>query len=259
MPRFSIVIATHERPLLLARAIQSVKNQSIEEPQVIVVSDADCARTRDIASRLLSATDVFVQRLGGSHGPAASRNIGMRLADGVHLIFLDDDDAFTADFLREVDPHLADDHVSFCNHHSALETFDEGRSHIVEIVETSLKDRATEDLLIRNFIPLHALVYPRSLIGRIAFDETLGYEDWEFILQAARFLPLRHADVFGPVVFCREGPSRSQACAPDLLNTYRRIYARHPAGMPAVDEARRQLFRSVGYAEPVSWEQAAAE
>ena len=39
MPNYSVIIATHGRPQLLARAIQSIKAQASPAVSIIVVSD----------------------------------------------------------------------------------------------------------------------------------------------------------------------------------------------------------------------------
>ena len=51
-------------------------------------------------------------------------------------------------------------------------------------------------LLVENYIPMHAVLFARQLIrSGLRFDETLEvYEDWDFWIQLARLTPLHHLD-----------------------------------------------------------------
>lgn len=94
-PMFSVIITTHDRPHFLKEAIASVIAQSVEDFELLVVDDASVpparASGRDPRIRLI--------RKEATAGPAASRNEGIKASRGEYLVFLDDDDLFTADRL----------------------------------------------------------------------------------------------------------------------------------------------------------------
>jgi glycosyltransferase involved in cell wall biosynthesis len=101
---YSVIIATHNRPTLVQRAVQSVREQTHASCQVLVVSDMDDPATYTVTTGLLGPNDFFVQR-NGTSGPAESRNVALQIATGNRIIFLDDDDAFRPDFLERVTQH----------------------------------------------------------------------------------------------------------------------------------------------------------
>jgi GalNAc5-diNAcBac-PP-undecaprenol beta-1,3-glucosyltransferase len=94
---YSVSIATQNRPTLVQRAVQSVREQTHASCQLLVVSDMDDPATCAATSELLGPNYFFVQRKG-EPGPAESRNLALQMGTGKHIIFLDDDDAFRPDF-----------------------------------------------------------------------------------------------------------------------------------------------------------------
>ena len=120
MPPFTVIIATHDRPVLLRRAIASVKDQGSGLAHLVVVSDSRCERTFQLATSLLDDGDRFVQR-AGAPGPAESRNVALRLAEGRFVLFLDDDDALPPRFLQDALVHARDDRVIYTDFVSIFE------------------------------------------------------------------------------------------------------------------------------------------
>ena len=93
----SVIIPTCDRPAeFLRAAIESARAQSLAPYEVIVVdngtSDADPA---------VFPEGVTLYRLPPRVGPSRARNFGAAMARGTHLSFLDDDDWWDTDFLRE--------------------------------------------------------------------------------------------------------------------------------------------------------------
>jgi glycosyltransferase involved in cell wall biosynthesis len=102
--RISVIIPTHRRPTLLARALDSVLAQGRAADEIIVVDDAADAQTQTIVERVASQTDVPVRYIRNHADPGAcgSRNLGAFESTGDWLAFLDDDDDWTRDFLEYV-------------------------------------------------------------------------------------------------------------------------------------------------------------
>ena len=152
MNTYSVIITTHDRPAFLGRAISSVKAQTDVRHQIVVVSDDASADTYKVASDLLSNEDVFVQR-GGQPGPAASRNFGTLLAKGDYVIFLDDDDAFSPDYLYEANRHASKAEVLYTDYYSVFERLDNGSSVLVGGERRSLAAKDLNSIHVKNFIP----------------------------------------------------------------------------------------------------------
>jgi glycosyltransferase involved in cell wall biosynthesis len=102
---FSVVIVTHNRRHLVARAIVSALTQEGGAPEVIVVDDA----STDGTSRYVTTAfpDVRFHRRDTAQGPSVCRNCGMRMARGRWVIVLDDDDELRPDAIQTIGARLA--------------------------------------------------------------------------------------------------------------------------------------------------------
>jgi GalNAc5-diNAcBac-PP-undecaprenol beta-1,3-glucosyltransferase len=245
MTRYSIIITTHRRADLLSRAVASVKAQA-GSPQVIIVSDAGCEETDRVADRLLDGADLYVRRLG-SPGPAASRNLGIRVADGDYLLFLDDDDAVSPGFLAGIEPHADPHAVLYTDYFSILERLEEGGPVPISGERRPLGGADLDTIHIKNFIPLPCLIYPAAAVRHRRVEPDLALnEDWDFILNVMTEFPLRHVPVEGPVIFTRHtADNRGRTNDHLLVDTYRRIYKRWPAPTSDLKRARQAFFASL--------------
>lgn len=116
--RISIIVATRNRPALLARTLERMRSQTYASYEVIVVDDASSAATRDAYPQLWEGLDsrFILLPLGQpgatGAGPSVARNAGIAAATGSVLAFCDDDDFWTADgHLAAMARRFSDDKV----------------------------------------------------------------------------------------------------------------------------------------------------
>lgn len=88
MPKVSVIIPTHNRPHLLARAVDSARAAGTDV-EIIVVDDASTDATAGVCENLTGIKYVRVER---NQGVAGARNIGILASTGKYIAFLDDDD-----------------------------------------------------------------------------------------------------------------------------------------------------------------------
>lgn len=86
----SVVIPTYFRNERLRAAIESVRNQTYDPIEVVVVDGSEEAHARPVAE----AYDVRYIPQDEDRGPHAGRSEGARAAEGAYVNFLDDDDRF---------------------------------------------------------------------------------------------------------------------------------------------------------------------
>ena len=101
-PTVSIVIPTFGDPRYLAAAIDSVRTQDMTDWEAIVIDDGSAPAHQAAVRGLVAARgDPRIRLLLSPHnrGPARTRNIGIRLARGRYIAFLDGDDTWQPDKL----------------------------------------------------------------------------------------------------------------------------------------------------------------
>jgi glycosyltransferase involved in cell wall biosynthesis len=102
MPAFSVIIATHNRLELLLKTVDSVRQQSFRDYEIIVVDDG----SRDGTREWLVANKTWLRGISQSNkGAGAARNAGAQIARGEYLAFLDSDDLWfpwTLEIYRDI-------------------------------------------------------------------------------------------------------------------------------------------------------------
>ena len=93
MPKISVIIPTHHRPVHLSRAIASALGQTWSDLEVLVVDDGPSEATADLVQRTGDSRIRYL-RHDVNKGAAAARNTGVRGASGEFIAFLDDDDTW---------------------------------------------------------------------------------------------------------------------------------------------------------------------
>ena len=266
-PVFSVLVTTHLRAALLERALQSLRAQSFQGFEIVVVADALDADTAAVCARLLRPADVFVKR-NGAPGPALSRNLAMQLARGEWVCFLDDDDTYGPG-------HLQAAHA--CITQPATEAQRQARVLFSDF-DVQTEDRAqqpiavhdrkrvpigtlpVESVYVKNFIPNNALFFHRLALEGCEVDAHLkSQEDWDFILGVcARHLPV-HYEGGQAIVhkdYVNAGARRGQSQAANdstVVLDFLHVYRRWPAPRPELQAQRKALLKSTGLDFPVEW------
>jgi len=88
-PRVSCIVPTFNGACYLGEALDSILAQTYRPIEVIVADDGSTDETADIAARYGAAVRFVAQ---ATAGPAATRNLGVRAAQGDFVAFLDADD-----------------------------------------------------------------------------------------------------------------------------------------------------------------------
>ena len=105
----SVIIPVFNTERYLAEAIESVLMQAVKPLEIIVVNDGSTDESQKVASTFKNDICYLLQE---NKGASATRNLGINLAKGSLLAFLDADDVWTAHKLElqlktlEDDPEL---------------------------------------------------------------------------------------------------------------------------------------------------------
>lgn len=97
---FSVIVCTYNRADLLPRALDSLLAQSETDWEAIIIDDGSMDGTKEVVNRYSAICNRFkyFQR-SINRGIAAARNIGIQLASGRFITFLDSDDEYAVNHL----------------------------------------------------------------------------------------------------------------------------------------------------------------
>jgi glycosyltransferase involved in cell wall biosynthesis len=259
-PLFSVIVATHERPALLERALASLAAQTFRDFETIVVSDEPSAATHAAAGRGLGERGVYLRRTG-TPGPGPSRNAGLRLAAGDYVLFLDDDDSYDPGLLERFAGcgRLDGRTVLYCDLEIVMESRSSAPPRRLSSSRVETGGQRPEDLLVENFIPNNCVAVPRAAALRLGFDERLRkLEDWDFLLGLLRHGAFAHVDFAGPRYHRDEaGEGHRDSYAPADRNQFALdhlcIYRKWPAASEAQRAARAAVLARWGMQLPSGW------
>jgi glycosyltransferase involved in cell wall biosynthesis len=180
-PMISVVIPTKNRHAMLAEAIASVLRQDFDGFEIVVVDDGVGAA--EFIADWFGAEDCLRCADNSGAGQVRARNLGVSLARGKIVAFLDDDDRWGAkSYLTAVRAAIGGGPAA---------TFASGDIVVVDDnlgpVEAIPFAASTGPEAIRsdNRILVSGFAYSRALSGRLGpFDETLPiYWDWDWYLR----------------------------------------------------------------------------
>lgn len=103
MPQVSVIIPVHNGEARLRETLGSVVRQTLVDLEIILINDASTDSTADILEEFRASDDRIRIASGPGIGSAsAARNVGLALATGDYLAFLDADDFFAPTLLEKL-------------------------------------------------------------------------------------------------------------------------------------------------------------
>jgi GalNAc5-diNAcBac-PP-undecaprenol beta-1,3-glucosyltransferase len=259
IPLISVIIPTHLRSQYLRRALESINRQYLRNDiEIIVISDAVDRLTDQVSNELLCVNDIYARR-NGVNGPAASRNLGLAMARGHFVMFLDDDDAWHQDFTSELSAKLESISTNIIYMNCQVITETRPQSGPVELSKSTLNLAGKLDLniFVKNQIHMSSYLFRRNILAGLSFDATLrAYEDWDFQLASVEIEMPTHFPLLCSCVYevhdhttDRRGSS-TKATDSNALYDYLCIYRKHPAPNNEIQLLRRNLLSVAGLTVP---------
>jgi glycosyltransferase involved in cell wall biosynthesis len=243
MPLSSIIIATHNRPQLLPRAVESARAAGVDV-EVIVIDDASTDETAAVCRALQGIKYLRVER---NQRVAGARNLGLVASQGEYISFLDDDDTRLPGSLDLQIDLLAQNPDAALVYGQALYADHDGQvSDELYPLECPQGDIFWE-LLTQNFIPCGSAVFRRSaIVGLGLLDDTIpGLDDWDLWIRIAELYPVVAAEQ--PVVTWRRSNVRSAQGTSDaasIVSQSIRKFKTDWMKLPRVAAASRELKRA---------------
>jgi len=252
---FTIIIPTHDRPMLLKRTLESLIAQTCQDFKVVIVSDTPGYLPPYQELSQLDKRFDYVLRSTGAPGPAASRNLGLAIADSEYILFLDDDDTFRPDHLAKLKARLLLDkpEMLFCD----FQIQNEDRTVYPPAPlpggqTVSIADVTFDSVYVRNRIPNSCVAYRRDVLAGVRNEtDLIIYEDWDFLLAAMQGRSLVHYATDGVVIHksvanAPENMRRGNTRDDKIVEVMLQLYRKHAAPNMETRLARQALMAGAG-------------
>lgn len=179
MPHVSVIIPVHNRADILPETLDSVRRQTFEDWECLIVDDHSTDNSREVAESYARCDSRFraIPLPDSKRYVNAARNYGLSLAIGEYVNFLDSDDLLAEEKLAMqvtyLDAHPAVDMVTCLGH-----VFQRRPGDVQSQPKIALRERWLDALLFQPecgvLWPSHAPLWRKSAIAGIGgWDESL--------------------------------------------------------------------------------------
>jgi glycosyltransferase involved in cell wall biosynthesis len=261
-PTASIVIPTHDRPVLVRRAVASALGQSLADIEVIVVDDGSAQPFR------LDDDDprVRIIRHDRARGVCAARNAGLGASNADWVTFLDDDDELlpwmVETCLREAAASQLPPPVAVLS--ARRDVDDQGRTVATQVPVTLSRGRRyfLEDVPTGSFKTENTLFAPVGVMRQIGgWDEDImaGWEHDDLFLRLNSCCSLQGSPVVTYVWHDHAGPRRHRAML-DSAEGMARTFEKHQATFALYPQRSARYLATMGvwYLNAGYWRRALA-
>jgi len=176
----SVVIPFFNASRWAASLCRSLGDNAEAVEEVILANDGDHDDFQKLVRRLEADCEMVLRTAAtaGRQGPAVGRNLGLQLARGRYVAFLDCDDAWLPGSLRaRLEALAADPHARFS--YCSGRFIDEGGRFLHNYIVPRRAELA--NLLVTNFVFTPSIVLDRDRAGPRLFP-ICGHEDYAFLL-----------------------------------------------------------------------------
>lgn len=185
----SVIVAAYNIADYIERGINSIRSQTYQNLEIIVVDDGSTDTTGDICDRL-AMKDARVQVIHKENGgPAQARNVGIARAKGSYIGFVDGDDWIDPDMYEKMLGALKEQEadIAICRYRQVHKTYTEDlsvdRAVVFEEQEAlQYYVQETKEYAIQN--AAWNKLYKREILTGIAFPSGKWYEDIMFATMA---------------------------------------------------------------------------
>lgn len=189
-PLVTVIVPTYKRADKLEAALRSVKDQTYESLEILVVNDnvpgSDWDRfTAEVLERF-GDSRLKVVHTTGQTGGGAARNLACRQASGEYLTFLDDDDEFLADKIETQLRFMLEHDLDMC--WQDVSWYDESGKLVEHRRLDHCKDFSQQGLLRAHLLtpisPTSIYMLKKSLYDKTeGFGEVATGQDWWLMLR----------------------------------------------------------------------------
>jgi glycosyltransferase involved in cell wall biosynthesis len=185
-PSVSIIIPAHNAYKFIYETICSALAQTYQDFEIIVVDDGSTDGTSDLVAQFGNRVKIIKQANGGA---AKARNVGIQVAAGEWLAFLDADDLWLSNKLeRQLEQASSEYPMVYTDRYNIGVLA--GLPHIQSTLQPLYEGDIFLDLLTKgNFVTTSSVLLRteicRKFGGFCEDDHLLPAEDWDFWLRLA--------------------------------------------------------------------------
>lgn len=168
MELVSIIIPTYNRGDLILDTLDSIKEQSYKNLEIILIDDHSTDSSEKIIKEYINNSQLnIVYYKNRGKGACAARNMGIDLSHSNFIQFFDDDDLMDRDFIKARLERIISEKLDFaaCN----FLRFDNETNRIVdEVVCSNIPDNIVSHIYYSR-LPTPCFLFTRKAVGKLGY------------------------------------------------------------------------------------------
>lgn len=199
-PFFSIVMPVYNVSKYLKQAVESVCLQTFKDYELILIDDCSVDGSAEICDQIAIDTDkIQVMHLKNNKGVSNARNVGMSIASGQYLMFMDSDDFIDSELLERVYISIQENTAQIVFFGMTEEHYNKKGECIEKVIYSLPEKRFKEKQLLREYM----IEVEKSTLYGYACNKV-------YDLKYLRSLELKYVeyelneDILFNIAFCRD-------------------------------------------------------
>jgi len=177
MGKVSVIIPVYNLENLIERCLNSVLSQTYKDIEIITVDDGSVDKSAEIIKNLMKENKNIVYRYKENGGQSTARNLGLKIATGDYILFIDGDDWIENSMIEEMmEPFARGDYdVVICDYYRDYEN---------ESIYTKSIERYSDNKKINYILSAVSVwnkIFKREVLEGHYFIEGINYEDLAFV------------------------------------------------------------------------------
>lgn len=188
MIKVSIIVPVYNSEKYLKKCLDSLVNQTLDDIEIIVINDGSSDNSEKIITNY-QINDSRIKLINKKNGGQASaRNLGLKVACGEYVIFIDSDDYAQLNMCEEAYNIAKQGYDIVCMDYYLVQ--DETVNYSKMLNDIKSREITTKEYLFAGAGPCNK-IYSRMFLvnNEFAFPEGITYEDYAAIPSLARFNP----------------------------------------------------------------------
>lgn len=186
----SIIIPTYNRASFIQQTILSVLDQTLQDFEIIIIDDNSNDNTKEIVDSFFHDDRIIYLKNSKNMGPGAARNIGLKIAKGKYIAFLDSDDLWLPKKLETQIRYMEENPQFHLVYSNGWMINTKGETIQIYLNKRhNVEGNIFPDLLKRNFIMNITVMMRRGVfetIGLLNEDLSIvAVEDYEYWLRVS--------------------------------------------------------------------------
>ncbi|EKN71336.1 glycosyl transferase family protein [Neobacillus bataviensis LMG 21833] len=201
--KISIILPVYNGEKFLPDCINSVLNQTYNDFELIIVNDGSKDKSEFVIEQIKSSKIKYYYKENG--GVASARSYGINKSNGEFICFIDQDDMWENNYLKNVVQGLETSDFVYTNGHIILNKIVNGKIYDNKQTEINNENNGLKRLLEQNFIISPSQIGIRkSIVDKIGlFHESLsgsGADDWDYWIRVFTIENIRIKYIEDPLI-----------------------------------------------------------